>query len=115
MKEDDEKIIAKAAKMYVRQVQLGWLKVAIFLPIVLGYLGYQHWIAKPQADHEVAYINLGSTYDRSTIQQLIQAELAKDRVRAVIVVMPPHSDQPMLQMVNRQDKDVFLVVNANGY
>jgi len=114
MKEDDEKIIAKAAKMYVRQTQLGWLKLAILFPLVLGYLGYQHWFSEPVKTHEVAYIEVGSTYDRAAIRQIVQNELSKDSVRAVIVEMVPDSPAPS-KAISYENKEVFLVVSADEY
>lgn len=110
MRSEDEEIVAKAARMYIRQVQFGWLRSGIIGLAVISYLGYQHFSEQSGANHVVSYINLtNDDLSPDQLKRVIEEEIVKPNVASVVVRgLSGGSEAELVLLQKSSDKPVFV-------
>ncbi|EJE4158629.1 hypothetical protein M3919_003864 [Vibrio parahaemolyticus] len=105
MNMNDEAIIAKAAKLYIRQVQFGWIRSGLFFIAIAGYLAYQHWF---QLENEavISYITVPTPYNANNLKSILETELNKQNVKGVLVNI---ENGEINKIAEQSGKEVFWV------
>lgn len=109
MKSNDEEIVIKAARYYIRQTKLNWAKYIILVILFACYLLYLNFFHVPA--YAVSYIELKDPYLSDVeVRGVIEAEVAKSKVSSLAIRSLKNLDESYLQAIESQSgKSIYIV------